>query len=151
MVITFNVVNWVMVTLTFIASFSAWIYLLVEKDNIVSNCIAASPSGPTVSQNGTAIINPATVNGTIAINKNDNSTLSSLVFVDSNASACQGDVQKVIVWMGVSVFIGNMLSIYFASAVGAYAARLKRNINGHQKLRDMDARSGHRPVVPAGY
>ncbi|RUS13338.1 hypothetical protein BC937DRAFT_95468 [Endogone sp. FLAS-F59071] len=145
MVITFNIINWVMVTLQFVSSFSAWVYLLVEKDNILNDCVASSPAG--VAQNGTTISYTTPLTNVSIVGTSNNATYPLGIHLPSSTE-CAGDIQKVIIWMGVGVFVGNLLSFYFASTVSAYATRLKRN-NQHHKLRDMDTPPARRVPMAA--
>jgi len=144
---TFSVINWTLVTLELISSFSAWVYLLEEKDNIINDCVTGSPA---VAQNGTTSSTSSPPSANVNITGASNTSSYPLRIQVSSAAACAGDVQKVIIVMGVIVFVGNLISLYFASVVGAYATRLKRN-NQHHKLRDLDAPIRRVPVAAAVY
>ncbi|KAI9284397.1 hypothetical protein BC943DRAFT_60854 [Umbelopsis sp. AD052] len=119
MVLFFSILNWIMVVLTLIASFAVWIILLVKKSDVETACEAA-------------------VSNSIAANDSPYHTPVSIPNQQGDIqNACQEAIRNATIIGGVLVFVGNALQFYFASAISAYAQRLKRN-NQHQKLRDLD-------------
>ncbi|KAG0166375.1 hypothetical protein DFQ28_005962 [Apophysomyces sp. BC1034] len=97
---------------------SAWIILLVKRNSVVSECNQYLQD---ISTSHSPYYTPVPLpNGAM--------------FGQDN---CEAAVKQVLIIYGLLVFIGNFLQIYFASAISAYADRLKRN-NQHQKLRDLD-------------
>ncbi|CAO3686740.1 unnamed protein product [Umbelopsis vinacea] len=119
MVLFFSILYWIMVILTLIVSFAVWILLLVKRSDIETACEAA------VSNSIAATDSP--YHSPVAI-PNQQADIQ---------NACNEAIRNATIGGGVIVFVGNALQLYFASAISAYAQRLKRN-NQHQKLRDLD-------------
>jgi hypothetical protein len=144
MVLFFSILYWIMVILTLIVSFAAWIILLVKRSEVESACEAAVAN--TIAANDSPYHSPVTI-------PNQQADIQ---------DACNQAIRNATIGGGVAVFVGNALQVrivklsqplapllwltiilflfhqlYFASAISAYAQRLKRN-NQHQKLRDLD-------------
>jgi len=131
MVLIFAVVNWIVVIATILIYAAVWIYIMITKNGITDAC--------TVALNGTVGGGPnSTPSG-------GNSPIYTPLFGSSSTAvdsvdACNATVRWVSIVLGVCVLVGGFFGIYFASAVGSYAARLKR-FNNHTKLQDMDEMS----------
>ncbi|KAJ2956173.1 hypothetical protein NQZ79_g7934 [Umbelopsis isabellina] len=119
LVLIFSILYWIMVILTLIASFAVWIILLVRRSDVETGCEAAVTNS--VAATDSPYHAPVTIPNQQA----------------EVQDACSQAIRNVTIGLGVGVFVGNALQLYFASAISAYAQRLKRN-NQHQKLRDLD-------------
>jgi hypothetical protein len=128
MVLIFSTINWVFVIFTLLAYTALWIYIMVKKSEITEIC--------TTTLNGAV--------GSAANSTAPNSIYTPLFGTAANAvnsiEACNETIKWVSISLGVFVLVGGFISIYFASVVGAYAARLKR-FNNHTKLQNMDEMS----------
>ncbi|KAF7727782.1 hypothetical protein EC973_007013 [Apophysomyces ossiformis] len=114
----FKFMYWVMAIVLLCVSLAAWILMLVKRDSIVAGCNQYLQD---ISTSHSPYYTPVQLPNGAIFGKDD----------------CEGAMKRVLIVGGVLVFIGNFLQIYFASAISAYADRLKRN-NQHQKLRDLD-------------
>ncbi|KAI9497051.1 hypothetical protein BDB00DRAFT_806570 [Zychaea mexicana] len=105
----FKFVYWIMTLLALIVSFATWIFLIVRREDVVSGCEFYLDNY--ADQYG--------YSGTEA------------------ADACNKTVTGMLVGGGVGVVVGNIIGIYFACVVSAYASRLKQRVQ-HHPLRDLE-------------
>ncbi|CDS10098.1 hypothetical protein LRAMOSA02775 [Lichtheimia ramosa] len=109
LVVIFQFVYWIMAILTLVVTVGTWIFLLVHRSDIEAGC-----------QEGVEQM------------ESSGYTLGSEI-----ADMCSRGMQGLLIGGGVGVFIGNIISLYFACVVSAYASRLKRS-NQHLPLRDLE-------------
>jgi hypothetical protein len=128
MVLIFSTVNWIFVILSILVYTGLWIFIMVKKNEAIELCTN-------------------TLNGAVggALNATATSPIYTPLFgpaanAASSYDTCNETLKHMSISLGVSVLISGFISIYFASAVGAYAARLKR-FNNHTKLQNMDEMS----------
>ncbi|KAI8368861.1 hypothetical protein EDC96DRAFT_574019 [Choanephora cucurbitarum] len=119
----FRFLYWTVTLLLFISSTAFWIYLMIQRDSVTTGC-----------QQFMAL------NATTSIT----STYSPVTLPDGTDGGlyhdyCASLTRQVLIISGVLVFVGNLVQIYFASVIGAYARRLKAGMTSqHQQLRDLD-------------
>ncbi|KAI8073150.1 hypothetical protein BC940DRAFT_104075 [Gongronella butleri] len=118
----FRVLYWIMAIISLIVSVAVYIFALVKRGDIEGEC-------------STILQNPGTygVSGTSTFTK-----------AEADA-ACSGAMRTYLIASGIALAIGNIIQLYFASAIGAYSARLRRT-NLHQKLHNVE----DFPVEPVG-
>jgi hypothetical protein len=125
MVLIFSTINWIFVILTLLVYTAVWIYIMIKKNEIIDVCtntLNGAAGGAANSTVTDSIYTPLFGSGANAVKSSD---------------ACSETLRWVSISLGITVLVGGFISVYFASAVGAYAARLKR-FNNHTKLHDMD-------------
>ncbi|KAI9270333.1 hypothetical protein BDA99DRAFT_557172 [Phascolomyces articulosus] len=106
----FKFVYWIMAILALIVTAATWIFLLVRRGDIISSCevYADNATGEYALPSG----------------------------LDAG-EACEKTMTGVLVGGGVGVVVGNIISIYFACVISAYASRLKQRVQ-HHPLRDLE-------------
>ncbi|ORZ23059.1 hypothetical protein BCR42DRAFT_403888 [Absidia repens] len=118
----FRVLYWIMAILSLILSVGLWIAAMVYRDDSVAIC-------------SDILQNPAKYGASL-----------DTTFTKSEAdSTCSTSMRNVLIISGVCVVIGNLIQLYFACAISAYATRLRRT-NQHEKLRNLE----DFPVEPVG-
>ncbi|ORX50450.1 hypothetical protein DM01DRAFT_1384721 [Hesseltinella vesiculosa] len=118
----FRVLYWVMAIITLIVTFAVYIYALVRRNDIVNKCIDI-------------LEHP----GNYGFPAGEVST------PDEATNGCNTVLRTYFIIAGVVIVIGNIIQMYFASVISAYAQRLKR-INLHQRLHNVE----DFPVEPVG-
>ncbi|KAG2228147.1 hypothetical protein INT45_009193 [Circinella minor] len=106
----FKIVYWLMAILALIVTAATYIFLIVRRGDIVDGCEYYIE------------------NGTEGYPLPDG--------IDSR-EACEKTMVGVLVGGGVGIVVGNIISIYFACVVTAYASRLKQRVQ-HHPLRDLE-------------
>ncbi|CAO3597283.1 unnamed protein product [Absidia cylindrospora] len=118
----FRVLYWIMAILSLILSVGLWIAAMVYRDDSVAVC-------------SDILQNPGKYGATL-----------DTTFTKPEAdSTCSNSMRNVLIISGVCVVIGNLIQLYFACAISAYATRLRRT-NQHEKLRNLE----DFPVEPVG-
>jgi len=125
MVLIFSMINWIFVVFTLLAYTALWIYIMVKKSEITNIC--------STTLNGAA-------GDAIASNPIYTPLFGSTANAVSSIDACNETIKWVSISLGIFVLVGGFISVYFASVVGGYAARLKR-FNNHTKLQNLDEMS----------
>ncbi|ORE07732.1 hypothetical protein BCV72DRAFT_102306 [Rhizopus microsporus var. microsporus] len=121
MINIFRFLYWTMALLILVTSTVTWIMMLVKRNSIVSECQRYLLEQDS-KQN--SYYTPVTLpDGRMVAHQED----------------CTSATKQVIIIIGIFVFLGNFIQLYFASAINAYARRLKSiGTIQHHKLRDMD-------------
>ncbi|KAI8078833.1 uncharacterized protein BX664DRAFT_342823 [Halteromyces radiatus] len=119
----FKVLYWLMAILMLILSVGLWIASMVNRDETVAVC-------------SDILQHPGTYNG----------ELTTYNYPKAQADEiCSSSMRNLLIGMGIGVFVGNLIQLYFACVISAYATRLRRT-NQHERLRNLE----DFPVEPVG-
>ncbi|KAK4518186.1 uncharacterized protein ATC70_001537 [Mucor velutinosus] len=142
----FSIVVWVCCALSFIKYVISLVLMVVYRQNMINTCIRSGIVGFGNSQIG---LGPTTIS--------TNSYYSPVKYPNTmnahatSAEDCEHSIKMLIILWGVLIFIVQMVQIYFASVVGAYATRLRSGARHHrlhdQQIKDFEESRFHMSTV----
>ncbi len=142
----FSIVVWMCCFLSFVKYIISLVLMIVYKQNMINTCIRSGFVSINNSQIG---LEPTTVstNSYYSPVKYPN-TMNSFA---TSQEECEQSVKLLIILWGAIIFVVQVLQIYFASVVNAYAARLKSGARHHrlhdQQIKDFEESRFHMSTV----
>lgn len=112
MINIFRYLYWTVVILLLLSSSAIWIFMLIKQNSIIDEC-------------------QQYLNDSTAISSNHQQ---GLIQED-----CHTATKQILIAGGIVVFVGNLIQVYFASIINAYAARLGQHGSfQHHQLHNLD-------------
>jgi len=148
----FSIITWISCLISIVKHVGAVVLIAIHRNEIVDECtktglVALSSSSVTLSSNGTwtngnSTYSPVLHEGTInSPNLTSNST------APPSRADCEKDVEIFLIVTAVVIIFIELMQIYFASVVGAYATKLRTETR-HHKLRDQQIKDWDEAQMP---
>ncbi|KAG2211810.1 hypothetical protein INT47_004496 [Mucor saturninus] len=142
----FSIVVWVCCVLSFFKYIISLVLMIVYRQNMMNTCIRSGLVGIGNSQSGLV---PTTIStGSYYTPVRYPDTMNSFA---TDPEDCERSIKLMIILWGAIIFAIQVLQIYFASVVNAYASRLKSGARHHrlhdQQIKDFEESRFHMSTV----
>ncbi|KAL7332596.1 hypothetical protein PS15p_204610 [Mucor circinelloides] len=111
MINIFRYLYWTVVILLLLSSSAIWIFMLIKQNSIIDECQQYLNDSTVISSNQQGLIQ----------------------------EDCHTATKQILIAGGIVVFVGNLIQVYFASIINAYATRLGQHGSfQHHQLHNLD-------------
>lgn len=142
----FSIIVWICCLLSFIKYIISLVLMIVYRQNMVDTCIRSGLVGLGNAQAGLTATTVST--GSYYTPVRYPNTMNSFA---TSQEDCEQSVKLLIILWGAVIFVVQLLQVYFASVVSAYANRLKSGARHHrlhdQQIKDFEESRFHMSTV----
>ncbi|GAA5807013.1 hypothetical protein MFLAVUS_000362 [Mucor flavus] len=142
----FSLTVWTCCVLSFIKYVISLVLMIVYRQNMINTCIRSGLVGIGNSQLGLTPTSVSTGSYYTPVRYPD--TMNTFA---TSPQDCEDSIKLMIILWGAIIFVIQLLQLYFASVVNAYAARLKSGARHHrlhdQQIKDFEESRFHMSTV----